>query len=142
MRILSFVVVSIAVCGCASASPSGSSDAATQDKLTWTFVYATYFDKGTPGHCGDEGCHATSRAGYVCSSQAACYASLTSNNAFVGGFLVDPKNPSASILVDPANSPLIWFNETHGTMPKSALAPNPDAKRDVAAWISAGAPND
>jgi len=143
MRIGLVLAITVAATGCASASPSGASDGGgSSDKLTWTFVYGTYFGKGTPGHCGDDGCHGTSRAGYVCSSQAACYASLTSQNDFVGGFLVNTKNPGASILSDPASSPLIWFNEAHGTMPKSALVPNPDAKRDIAAWVSAGAPND
>jgi len=125
----------------ASADDSGGDDAAV-DKLTWTFIYNTYIAKGaTAGHCGNVGCHATARGGFLCGTQSNCYVSITNSNPSVGGKMVDPKNPSASVILDPVNSPVYWFSTSAGNMPEGALTPNAQAKADITAWINAGAPN-
>jgi hypothetical protein len=126
------------------AGDDGGADAGTDapaDKLTWSYIYATYFGRNTPGHCGTVGCHGTARAGFVCSSQSVCYTSITTNNANVGGQIVSPQTPSKSVLIDPNSSPVFWFNQAGGNMPEGALAPNDTAKAEITAWINAGAPN-
>src|SRR4051812_23847888 len=61
------------------ASDDAGDDAAV-DKLTWTFIYSTYFAKGTKvGHCGDSGCHATARGGFLCGTKGNCYTSITNS---------------------------------------------------------------
>src|SRR5438309_1862268 len=70
-----------------------TSDDASADKLTWTFVYATYFGKGTPGHCGTAGCHGTTRQGFLCNNKATCYTSITTQNPNVGGKMVNLQTP-------------------------------------------------
>lgn len=117
-----------------------AADDAGPDKLTWTYIYTTYFGRGTPGRCGLAGCHGTAQKGFVCANQAGCYTSFTTSNPNVGGRMVNPGNPSASVLLDPKNSPVIWFSSS-GNMPEGALSPNPTAKAEITAWIMAGAPN-
>jgi hypothetical protein len=125
------------------AANEGAADVTTDaNKLSWSYIYATYFANGSAGHCGNAGCHSAARANFVCATQAGCYTSLTANNTNVGGQLVNPRSPSASVMLDPANSPIYWFNEAGGNMPEGALAPNAAAKAEIAAWINAGAPND
>jgi hypothetical protein len=129
----------------AATGDDGGADAGTDgpvDKLTWGYIYTSYFGKGTPGHCGTAGCHGTARAGFVCSSQSLCYTSITTSNANVGGKMVNPQSPSMSVILDPANSPLFWFNPAGGNMPDGALMANDTAKAEITAWIEAGAPND
>ncbi len=147
----------VVVLGCASASDKGntSGDAGElvddageggvatlpTDKLTWSYVYRAYFATGTPGHCGQGGCHGASRAGFACTSQSGCYDSITASNAKVGGKMVDPSAPAQSVLLDAKSSPVYWFNQTDGNMPNGALVPNATAVADITAWIEAGAPN-
>ncbi len=122
-------------------SSDGGGDAGPVDKLSWTYVYATYFGPNTPGHCGQSGCHGATREGFLCSSQATCYDGLTAMNTNVGGRMVDPSAPPRSLLLDPKSSPLIWFGPD-GNMPRGALSPNDTAKAEITAWVAAGAPND
>jgi len=101
---------------------------------TWTAVYAAYFGRGTPGHCGNAGCHAILLNGFQCGpTKDTCYQGL------VNASLVSLKDPASSPLVDRAQSPLAWFG---GLMPQDNQAPNAAAAAAVKAWITAGAKND
>lgn len=113
---------------------------AAADKLTWTYIYGTYFGAATPGHCGNAGCHSFSRGGFLCASKANCYTSITANNSSVGGRMVNVATPGQSVLLDAANSPVSWFSAS-GNMPQDALTKNATAATEIAAWINAGAPN-
>ncbi len=129
--------------GGGDASDEGGDDAGIDgplDKLSWAYIYATYFGSGTPGHCGDSGCHGFARAGFVCATQANCYTSITANNTSVGGRMVNVATPAQSVLLDPTNSPVIWFS-TSGNMPEGALKANATAVSEITAWINAGALN-
>ena len=132
-------------CSGAVSDPPGSGGGATEgsagDKRNWSYIYATYFGPGTPGHCGDARCHAHPRGGFECATKDGCYLSLTGTNPNFATPLVDTKNWANSALVDPAQSPLIWFNAS-GTMPFDNAVPNSAATAEIGAWISAGARND
>jgi hypothetical protein len=56
--------------------------------------------------------------------------------------LIDPEHPDRSTLIDPARSPVTWFNPRGGTMPLDAQRANEEARAAIAAWIAAGARND
>jgi hypothetical protein len=101
---------------------------------TWTSVYDTYFGPGTPGHCGNAGCHATIRSGFLCGpTKDTCYQGLVSAS------LLSLTAPATSSLADPASSPLTWFG---GIMPQDNQGPNEAAADAVKAWITAGAQDD
>jgi hypothetical protein len=99
---------------------------------TWTEIYAGYFGPSGIGHCGNSGCHASSRGGFKCgTTQATCYSGL------VAAALVNTSSPSSSTLIDPQQSPLSWYG---GNMPGSATT-NAKAVSDIDAWVKAGAQN-
>ncbi|GAC1352467.1 MAG: hypothetical protein NVSMB1_15620 [Polyangiales bacterium] len=100
---------------------------------TWTATYTQFFGPGTPGHCGNSGCHAQLHAAFKCGSKDECF------NSMVAKGLIDRVHPSASRLGNHANSPLAWFG---GAMPLDNPTPNPDAARAVTAWLASGANND
>jgi hypothetical protein len=142
--------LALAVVGCsggggdATGGSSGTSGVVTDpapttpsSAKTWTAIYAAYFGPGTPGHCGNSGCHATVRVGFACgATKDSCYAGLVAKG------LIDPANPSGSLLVDSSRSPVAWFDTTNGIMPKDAPEPNAQAAADIRAWVGAGAKND
>jgi len=59
----------------------------------------------------------------------------------LGAGLIDPKRPLASLLVNPAQSPLSWVNPT-GNMPFDAALPFPEGRDAILAWAAACAPDD
>jgi hypothetical protein len=139
-----------ALTGCSSASPSGSTgthpaDAGADDAAevvdtaaplpaTWTAVYGAYFASGTPGHCGNAGCHATTRGGFRCgATKDTCYQGL------VNASLISVVDPATSLISDAQSSPLAWFG---GNMPQDNPGPNADAAAALKAWVVAGAKND
>jgi hypothetical protein len=102
---------------------------------TWTALYTNFFGPGTPGHCGNSGCHSgpQPQAGFSCgATKATCYAGMVSFG------LVNPSAPASSRLGDPGSSPLAWFN---GIMPFDNPSPNPAGAAAITAWLAAGAPN-
>jgi hypothetical protein len=102
---------------------------------TYTDLYAKYFGPGTPGHCGNSNCHLGTPVVHVwiCgSTRDTCHAGMVK----VG--LIKPSDPTHSLIIDPLNSPLSWFNP-NGPMPKDNPGPNPAAMQDIAAWVAAGA---
>jgi hypothetical protein len=115
----------------------GSADAGLalpEDPTDWSYVYARYFGEGTPGHCGNAGCHDEKRKGFSCgATKDSCYEGL------VGAGLVDTKNPLASVLGDPKRSPLAWFGE--GLEPFDDPSPNAEAAQAITRWLEAGAKN-
>ena len=103
---------------------------------TWTAVYGAYFGPGTPGHCGNAGCHQPIRSGFECgATKEVCYQGMVAKG------LINPANPSASLLVNPTLSPLRWFSPT-GIMPEDNLVANPQAAVAIPAWLAAGGRND
>ncbi len=117
----------------ASAVPDPAVDATGAP--TWTSVYDLYFGPGSPGHCNDTRCHASSRGGFKCGlTKDTCYTGLVASK------LLTTTAPTRSPLVDKSRSPLSWFGGTKGTMPRRG-ASNPKAAADIAAWINAGAKN-
>lgn len=65
-----------------------------------------------------------------------CYAGMT----MVG--LIDPSDPAHSPIASPTLSPLVWINPLGGNMPFDSPAENASARKDIAAWVAAGAQND
>jgi hypothetical protein len=103
---------------------------------TWTALYDKYFGPGTVGHCGNSGCHKTTRSGFACgTTKTSCYSGMVRKG------LVDPANPTRSILGDKNTTPLAWFG-TGGPMPKDKAVKNSAAAKAVRAWVLAGAPSD
>jgi hypothetical protein len=107
----------------------------TAAKGTWGYVYANYFAAGTVGHCGNAGCHAQVRQGFLCGKDAnTCYHGLV-NAGLIG------TSAKTQPLVDPKVTPLSWFN-SGGEMPEDAPQANAAAAGDLQAWIASGAKND
>jgi hypothetical protein len=129
----------------AAPSDAGAGDDAGHDSgtvdagatLTWTTIYNEAFAKGTPGHCGNSGCHLTTKSGFLCGTTAAsCLSGMIAKG------LIDTTNPKASLLGDPANSPLIWIDSANGAMPADSSAANAKLAADITAWLSSGAAGD
>jgi outer membrane protein assembly factor BamB len=113
---------------------------AAAQPTTWHYVYSTYFAgttlAATPGHCAE--CHAPPGSA---SSIVPLRADETSFYAdLISAGLVDPTNPSASMLGNPNGSPLSWFASGGGSMPLDEAGPNPAAIAAVQGWLNAGAP--
>jgi hypothetical protein len=143
--------------GDAGAADSGAKDGGTHDAGsdggagkdggpspagTFTDVYENWIGPGTAGSCSASFCHnlGTSKgaeaSGFVCgSTQAGCYAGLVKKG------LIDPSDPSSSLLGIPGSSPLGWFGNG-GPMPEGDSAPNAAGAAAISAWIAAGARND
>jgi len=103
---------------------------------TYTELFARYFAPGTPGHCATAGCHADpAHTIWLCgATKDTCYAGMVSQG------LIDPANPAASAIADPARSPLSWINPG-GPMPFDAPGSFPEGRAAILAWIAACAPN-
>jgi len=105
--------------------------------LTYTELFAKFFAPGTPGHCATAGCHADPGHNvWLCgTTKDTCYPGMVA----VG--LIDPKNPTKSMIADPSLSPLTWIDPTGGNMPFDAPGPNPAGRDAILAWVAAGAQN-
>jgi hypothetical protein len=106
---------------------------------TYTELYAKYFAVGKPGHCATDGCHNGSNFNiWFCgNSKESCYLGMTSLES---GPLVNPSNPTGSLIIDVHNSPLSWFNP-NGPMPQDMPGPFPEGAMAIRAWIDDCAQN-
>lgn len=121
-----------------SSSTGNSPEPSAQSAPTYSELYSTYFALGTPGHCAAAGCHADpGHTVWLCgSSKSDCYAGMVSVD------LIDPSDPTRSLIADERRSPLVWFNPSGGNMPFDAQLGNDAARAAIAAWVAAGAKND
>ena len=111
-----------------------AADGGTKTKLTWIKIYDEAFAPGTPGHCGNSGCHGTLQAGFLCGKTASsCLAGMKKKG------LLSTKAPKTSILGSTASSPLRWVH-TGGPMPLDNKTAEPKLGADIEAWVKAGAP--
>jgi hypothetical protein len=100
---------------------------------TYSQLYDALFAVGTPGHCATSGCHSPPIHIWTCgTTKETCWQGMKK----VG--LIDPANPSMSLIIDPQNSPLAWFNP-NGPMPRDNPVANPLAAAAIEAWVAAGA---
>jgi hypothetical protein len=104
----------------------------------YTDLFDRYFAPGTPGHCATAGCHADPGHNvWLCgTTRDTCHAGMLD----VG--LIDVREPTRSLIADPARSPLTWINAAGGIMPLDAQGPNEAAREAITAWVAAGAPDD
>jgi hypothetical protein len=143
------IAASFAIVACASAptstsdatlptiAPTSATDPASPAPPTFEELYATYFAKGTPGHCATSGCHDDPGHNvWLCSSAETCYQGMID----VG--LVDLTDPTHSEIANPKLSPLTWVNAAGGTMPLDAQGDNEAGRAAIEAWVAAGATND
>ena len=123
------LVLLVAACGVDTADPPP----------TYSELYTRYFAPGTPGHCAMAGCHGDpGHMIWLCgTTKDTCYAGMTSPEAR----LINLATPTASLIRDPVNSPLSWFNR-NGAMPYDRPGPFPEGRDAILAWIAAGARND
>jgi len=110
---------------------------------TFAQIYTSYLGPGSAGSCFN--CHSPGGPGssfFVIpgSDKDSHYAAFTNNLKYRPDPLVNRSNPSASLLLDSANSPVAWFNP-NGTMPRGNAGPNVNAKTDITNWVNAGALN-
>ena len=111
-----------------------AADGGAKTTLTWTKIYDEAFGPGTPGHCGNSGCHGTIQAGFLCGSTAAtCLAGMKTKG------LLSTKAPKTSTLGSTTSSPLRWVH-TGGVMPADNKTAEPKLAADIEAWVKAGAP--
>jgi hypothetical protein len=103
---------------------------------TYAQLFTRYFAPGTAGHCATAGCHADPEHNiWLCgTTKDSCYRGM------VEQMLIDPANPLGSLIIDPASSPLRWFNPT-GPMPFDNAKPFPEARDAILAWVDSCAPN-
>jgi hypothetical protein len=131
------VLALVAACGSDSAMPSPDAGPDPGPPPTYTELYTKYFAAGTPGHCAAAGCHLDSVNGWTCgTNKNTCYMGMVG----VGAEIIDPVNPKASVIGDPKNSPVVWVNPS-GNMPNDAVAPFPEGRAAILAWVAAGAQN-
>ena len=135
------VVLGLAVIGCGSSANEMTADAppcvppTDGSAPTYTELYTNYFADGMPGHCAKSGCHLTDVHGWACgTTKDSCYQGM------VGVGLVDPSNPTASVLANAKSSPLNWINPD-GPMPQDAPKPFPAGRDAILAWVAACALN-
>jgi hypothetical protein len=130
---LAMMLALVAACGTDTADPRLS-----EPPPTYSELYTRYFAAGTPGHCATDGCHAgPNYVIWVCGSTAAtCYTGMASPDAG----LINTAMPQMSLIIDPANSPLSWFNP-NGPMPYDKPGPFPEGRDAIQAWVADGAPN-
>ncbi|HEX3760702.1 MAG TPA: hypothetical protein VHW23_18435 [Kofleriaceae bacterium] len=126
---LAMILALLAACGTDTADPAP----------TYSELYARYFAPGTPGHCATDGCHAGANyVIWICgTTKDTCYAGMTSPDAG----LINTAVPRLSLIADPQNSPLSWFNP-NGPMPYDHPGPFPEGRDAILAWLAAGARND
>jgi hypothetical protein len=102
---------------------------------TYTELYTKYFAADTPGHCATSGCHLDALNSWACGTDKdTCYTGM------VGIGLINPANPLASRIGDPQNSALSWMN-INGNMPLDDIAPFPEGRDAILAWVAACAQN-
>ena len=140
------MTVLLIISGCGS-SPGAGPDATEARCVpsspttapTYTELYAKYFAVNKPGHCATENCHngAGFNIWFCGNDKNTCYQGMTS---VASGPLVNPSNPSGSLIVDMRNSPLSWFNSL-GPMPQDAPGPFPEGAAAIRAWIADCAQN-
>ena len=136
------IALVLALAGCTGQSAAHVGDAGSADgggppdlgpAPTYSQLYDAFFAVGTPGHCAKSGCHSPPIHIWTCgTTKETCYQGMQK----VG--LIDPANPSASLIIDPQNSPLAWFNPS-GPMPFDNPVPNPAGAAAIEAWVAAGA---
>jgi hypothetical protein len=127
--------VPLVLSGCSPTSNKGCSRGGTDllETETWNYIYARYFGPGTAGHCGNSRCHGERAPGGF-------LAGSTSDSFFLGllaAGLVRYDCSLNSLLVDPQNSPLVWFSPT-ARMPADNQLPNAQAQADITAWLAGG----
>jgi hypothetical protein len=124
------LVIALAAC---SGQPMARVDDGGALPITYSQLYDDWFAVGTPGHCATSGCHSPPIHVWTCGmTKESCYAGMVR----VG--LVNPNNPSSSLIIDPLNSPLAWFNVS-GVMPRDNPTPNAGGAKAISDWITAGA---
>ena len=128
------LVILLAVAACGSDTPAITPDAAAP---TYTELFTRYFAPGTRGHCATDGCHAGPNFNiWLCGTDKnTCYSGM----ATMAG-IINTANPRASLIADPASSPLSWINP-NGPMPQDAPGPFPEGRDAILAWVAAGAQN-
>jgi len=106
---------------------------------TYSDLYTKYFAVNKPGHCATENCHngAGFNIWFCGNDKTTCYQGMTSA---ASGPLVNPSNPSASLIIDTHNSPLSWFNP-QGPMPFDTPGAFPEGADAIRAWIADCAQN-
>ena len=102
------------------------------DNAEWQNIYATYVGPGTPGHCANSGCHASTNGGWSAGPNPTASSMLS---AWIQRGLVSPASPATSRITS-TSSPLAWFNPS-GPMPKDNRAANPQAAAAIRAWLAA-----
>jgi hypothetical protein len=118
----------------ADAGPCVSSSTGTAP--TYTQLYTKYFAPGTRGHCANDGCHNGTFNIWLCGNDKdTCYRGMVT----MAG-LINPSNPTASLIADPASSPLSWINP-NGPMPFDTPGPFPEGRDAIKAWVAACAQN-
>lgn len=131
----SCLVVLALVAACGSDNAMSGPDAGPPP--TYTELYNKYFAAGTPGHCAAAGCHLDSVNGWTCgTNKDTCYKGMVG----AGAEIINPTTPKLSTIGDPKNSPIVWINPS-GNMPNDAIAPFPEGRDAILAWVAAGAQN-
>lgn len=97
---------------------------------TWTSIYAADFGPGTPGRCGDGGCHASTKRGFRCNSKDDCY------NYFVSSGYVSGTSSALT-----GSSSCLWWFSSVGNMPTDNGTPGQTELDNIKAWVQAGAAN-
>jgi hypothetical protein len=103
---------------------------------TYAQLFTRYFAPGTPGHCATAGCHADPNHNiWLCgTTKDSCYRGMVEQG------LINPANPLASLIIDPVNSPLRWFNP-NGPMPFDNQRQFPEGRDAIQSWVEACAQN-
>ena len=104
---------------------------------TYTQLFTRYFAPGTAGHCANDACHNGPNFNiWMCGlTKDSCYKGMST----MAG-LIDTRNPTASLIGDPRNSPLSWINP-NGPMPFDTPGPFPEGRDAILAWVAACAQN-
>jgi len=100
------------------AGRDGGRDASTPAAPTWRAIYDTYLGAGTVGHCAN--CHAELGAPDTGYAFLKAVGQIDGTRSKIAG----------------AGSQLSWFG---GNMPPGGPASYPEAERDLASWVAAGA---
>lgn len=128
-------LVVVAACGGSDPAPDAGPCMPSSTAPTYTELYTKYFAADTPGHCATSGCHLDAVNGWACGTDKdTCYTGM------VGIRLIDPANPLASRIGDPQTSQLSWIN-VNGFMPLDDIAPFPEGRDAILAWVAACAQN-
>ncbi len=98
------------------------------------------------GHCARSDCHGGGFGGLFIDpwTPNATYQAFTTQTTFLGVLVdLDAGKTSASVLGDPAVTPLAWYGGPLATvagMPRDRSVIDPCAAAEVSAWLGAGAP--